>query len=162
MLFHYLCLQASAKNNHNIDVIFSPAYSTQTMRNKEISERKRQSVNWVAIKVIPPWSPWKRRTRTRAVCNCQSGYDLQLRASSQQMVAEIKFVKQGRHNGAATTRGGGRRSAGCFGVRGSVKSESDARRLKEARTEPARLRAKHPALHLLGFFSFFFLQRHAT
>lgn len=97
-------------------------------------------------------SPWKRRARTQAVCNCQSGYDLQLRAYSQQMVAEIKFVKQGRHNGAATTQGG-RRSTGCVGVQGSVKSESDVWRLKELQHEPARLRVKHPPLHMLPFFS---------
>lgn len=71
------------------------------------------------------------------------------------MVAEIKFVKPGRHNGAATTQGG-RRSAGCFEVRGSVKSESDAWRPKEVQPEPARPRVKHPPLHLLRFsFSFF-------
>lgn len=74
--------------------------------------------DWVAIKVIPPCHSVRVLGRgahgQKQFVTVREGMIYSARASSQQMVAEIKFVKQGRLNGVATTQGG-RRSAGRRG-----------------------------------------------
>lgn len=84
----------------------------------------------MAIKVIPPCHSVRVLGRgahgQKQFVTVREDMIYSARASSQQMVAEIKFVKQGRLNGAATTQGGRQ-------VRGNVKSESGVWRLKKLR-----------------------------